>query len=73
MPSWPIERWISPSISPARVSCHVYSGHRAEPAHRRARGRHARRRRCRVPFSAPLEDAYLPGVEEIVAAVRGLR
>jgi len=26
MPSWPIERWISPSISPARVSCHVYSG-----------------------------------------------
>ena len=26
-----------------------------------------------VPFSAPLEDAYLPGVEEIVAAVRGLR
>ncbi|HEX6725032.1 MAG TPA: alpha-ketoacid dehydrogenase subunit beta [Gaiella sp.] len=26
-----------------------------------------------VPFSGPLEDAYLPGVEEIVAAVRGLR
>jgi pyruvate dehydrogenase E1 component beta subunit len=26
-----------------------------------------------VPFSAPLEDAYLPGAEEIVAAVRGLR
>ncbi len=26
-----------------------------------------------IPFSAPLEDAYLPGVEEIVAAVRGLR
>ncbi len=23
-----------------------------------------------VPFSAPLEDAYLPGVDEIVAAVR---
>ena len=26
-----------------------------------------------VPFSAQLEDAYLPGVDEIVAAVRGLR
>jgi pyruvate dehydrogenase E1 component beta subunit len=26
-----------------------------------------------VPFSAPLEDAYLPGADEIVAAVRGLR
>ena len=26
-----------------------------------------------VPLSAPLEDAYLPGVEEIVAAVRGMR
>jgi pyruvate dehydrogenase E1 component beta subunit len=26
-----------------------------------------------VPFSAPLEDAYLPGAEQIVAAVRGLR
>jgi len=26
-----------------------------------------------VPFSAQLEDAYLPGADEIVAAVRGLR
>ena len=26
-----------------------------------------------VPFSAQLEDSYLPGVDEIVAAVRGLR
>ena len=26
-----------------------------------------------IPFSGPLEDAYLPGVDEIVAAVRGLR
>jgi pyruvate dehydrogenase E1 component beta subunit len=26
-----------------------------------------------VPFSGPLEDAYLPGADEIVAAVRGLR
>ena len=26
-----------------------------------------------VPFSAPLEDAYLPGAGEIVGAVRGLR
>ena len=26
-----------------------------------------------IPFSAPLEDAYLPGADEIVAAVRGLR
>jgi pyruvate dehydrogenase E1 component beta subunit len=26
-----------------------------------------------VPFSAPLEDAYLPGADEVVAAVRGLR
>jgi pyruvate/2-oxoglutarate/acetoin dehydrogenase E1 component len=26
-----------------------------------------------IPFSAPLEDAYLPGVDEIVAAVRALR
>ena len=26
-----------------------------------------------IPFSAPLEDAYLPGVDEVVAAVRGLR
>ena len=26
-----------------------------------------------VPFSAQLEDACLPGVDEIVAAVRGLR
>ena len=26
-----------------------------------------------VPLSAPLEDAYLPGADEIVAAVRGLR
>jgi len=26
-----------------------------------------------VPFSAPLEDAYLPGADEIDAAVRGLR
>jgi pyruvate dehydrogenase E1 component beta subunit len=25
-----------------------------------------------VPFSPPLEDAYLPGADEIVAAVRGL-
>ncbi len=25
-----------------------------------------------VPFSAPLEDAYLPGAEEIVAAARGM-
>ena len=24
-----------------------------------------------IPFSAPLEDAYVPGVDEIVAAVRG--
>ena len=26
-----------------------------------------------VPFSPPLEDAYLPGADEIAAAVRGLR
>ncbi len=26
-----------------------------------------------IPFSGPLEDAYLPGADEIVAAVRGLR
>jgi acetoin:2,6-dichlorophenolindophenol oxidoreductase subunit beta len=26
-----------------------------------------------IPFSAPLEDAYLPGADEIVAAVRALR
>jgi pyruvate dehydrogenase E1 component beta subunit len=26
-----------------------------------------------VPFSGPLEDAFLPGADEIVAAVRGLR
>ena len=26
-----------------------------------------------VPLSAPLEDAYVPGADEIVAAVRGLR
>jgi pyruvate dehydrogenase E1 component beta subunit len=26
-----------------------------------------------IPFSAPLEDAYLPGADEVVAAVRGLR
>ncbi len=26
-----------------------------------------------VPLSAPLEDAYLPGADEVVAAVRGLR
>jgi pyruvate dehydrogenase E1 component beta subunit len=26
-----------------------------------------------VPFSGPLEDAYLAGADEIVAAVRGLR
>jgi pyruvate dehydrogenase E1 component beta subunit len=26
-----------------------------------------------VPFSGPLEDSYLPGADEIVAAVRGLR
>jgi pyruvate dehydrogenase E1 component beta subunit len=26
-----------------------------------------------IPFSAPLEDAYLPGAEEIVTAVRALR
>ena len=26
-----------------------------------------------IPFSGPLEDEYLPGAEEIVAAVRGLR
>jgi pyruvate dehydrogenase E1 component beta subunit len=26
-----------------------------------------------IPFSAPLEDAYLPGADEIVAAVRRLR
>jgi pyruvate/2-oxoglutarate/acetoin dehydrogenase E1 component len=26
-----------------------------------------------VPFSATLEDAYLPGADEVVAAVRGLR
>jgi acetoin:2,6-dichlorophenolindophenol oxidoreductase subunit beta len=26
-----------------------------------------------IPFSAPLEDAYLPGVDEILTAVRGLR
>ncbi len=26
-----------------------------------------------VPFSGPLEDVYLPGVDDIVAAVRGLR
>ena len=25
-----------------------------------------------IPFSAPLEDAYLPGADDIVAAVRGL-
>ena len=25
-----------------------------------------------IPFSAPLEDAYLPGVEDVVAAVRAL-
>ena len=26
-----------------------------------------------IPFSGPLEDAYLPGADEIVAVVRGLR
>jgi pyruvate dehydrogenase E1 component beta subunit len=26
-----------------------------------------------IPFSAPLEDAYLPGADAIVTAVRGLR
>jgi pyruvate dehydrogenase E1 component beta subunit len=26
-----------------------------------------------IPFSGPLEDAYLPGADEIVAAVRRLR
>ena len=26
-----------------------------------------------IPFSAPLEDAYLPGADEIVAAVRATR
>jgi pyruvate/2-oxoglutarate/acetoin dehydrogenase E1 component len=26
-----------------------------------------------IPFSPPLEDAYLPGVDTVVAAVRGLR
>ena len=26
-----------------------------------------------IPFSGPLEDAYVPGADEIVAAVRGLR
>ena len=26
-----------------------------------------------IPFSGPLEDAYLPGADEVVAAVRGLR
>jgi pyruvate dehydrogenase E1 component beta subunit len=26
-----------------------------------------------IPFSGPLEDAYLPGADEIVAAIRGLR
>ena len=26
-----------------------------------------------IPFTAPLEDAYLPGADEIVAAVRSLR
>jgi len=25
-----------------------------------------------IPFSAPLEDAYLPGADEVVAAVRGM-
>jgi pyruvate dehydrogenase E1 component beta subunit len=25
-----------------------------------------------IPFSAPLEDAYLPGADDVVAAVRGL-
>jgi pyruvate dehydrogenase E1 component beta subunit len=25
-----------------------------------------------IPFSPPLEDAYLPGADEIVAAVRRL-
>ena len=25
-----------------------------------------------IPLSPPLEDAYLPGVDEVVAAVRGL-
>ena len=25
-----------------------------------------------IPFSAPLEDAYLPGADDVVAAVQGL-
>ena len=40
---------------------------------RRARRARRARRSRPIPFSAPLEDAYLPGADEIVAAVRGLR
>ena len=56
------------------------SGPRSPPACRRPRSTTSTRRwrasgrrspRCR--FSAPLEDAYVPGADEIVAAVRGLR
>ena len=28
---------------------------------------------CPVPFSPPLEAAYIPSAEQIVAAVKGLR
>ena len=68
------------SSSRTRPSCRAASARSSRHGCRRRRSTTSTRPIARVgapfapiPFSAPLEDAYLPGADEIVAAVRGLR